>query len=124
MAVNVFVHDDAVDIDFTGWNRVWAFQRHVRLAMDDVVEARVASRAELRRDLGWRLWGTHWPGKVTSGHYSTRGRKGVRQLWDVYADDELLVIETRLASPWRVVLQHPDREFLAWIIGERISSPD
>jgi hypothetical protein len=44
----------------------------------------------------------------------------VRQLWDVYTDTEVLVIETRLDSPWRVVLQHPDREFLAWIISERV----
>ena len=28
-------------------------------------------------------------------------------------------IETKLDDPWRVVLQHPDREFLAWIISER-----
>lgn len=124
MAVNVFVHDDAVDIDFTGWNRVWAFQNHVRLAMDDIVDARVANRAELRKDVAWHVWGTCWPGTVTSGHYSTRGRKSVRQLWDVYSDDEVLLIETRLDRPWRVVLQHQDREFLAWIIAERIPRRD
>ena len=120
MAVNVFVHDDAVDIDFTGWSRVWALKGHVELAMTDIVEARVASRAELVADLGWRVGGTAWPGKVIAGHYTTRGRKGVRQLWDTYTDQELLLIETRLDRPWRVVLQHQDRDFLAWVISERI----
>jgi len=120
MATNVFVHDDVVDVDFTGWNRVWALKSHVELAMSDIVDARVVSRSEVGPDRGWRLGGTHWPGKVTSGHYATKGRKGVRQLWDVYGDDEVLLIETRLDSPWRVVLQHADREFLAWVIAERI----
>jgi hypothetical protein len=120
MAVNVFVHDDRVDIDFTGWNRIWALTRHLELATADIVDARIARRADLVAELGWRLGGTYWPGKVASGHYSTRGRKGVRQLWDVYTDPEVLVIETRLDRPWRVVLQHRDREFLAWIIAERL----
>ena len=125
MATNVFVHDDVVDIDFTGWNRVWALKGHVELAMRHIVDARVAPRGEVARE--------HWagasaapagPGKVTAGHYTTRGRKGVRQLWDVYTDDEVLVIETDLDRPWRVVLQHPDREFLAWVISERIHRPE
>ena len=120
MSTNVFVHDDVVDIDFTGWNRIWALSSHVELKMADIVDARVAPRAEVLEGIGWRVGGTYWPGKVTAGHYTTKGRKGVRQLWDVYTDTEVLVIETRLDSPWRVVLQHPDREFLAWIISERI----
>jgi hypothetical protein len=123
MASNVFVHDDVVDIDFTGWSRIWALKGHVELRMADIVAARVAPRTEVLEGLGWRVGGTYWPGKVTAGHYSTRGRKGVRQLWDVYTDPELLVIETRLDSPWRVVLQHPDRDFLAWVISERIHRP-
>ena len=120
MPANVFVHDDAVDIDFIGWSRVWALKGHVELAMSDIVDARVASRAELVADLGWRVGGTAWPGKVIAGRYTTRGRKGVRQLWDTYTDQELLLVETRLDRPWRVVLQHQDRDFLAWVISERI----
>jgi len=120
MSMNVFVHDDVVDIDFTGWNRIWALSSHVELKMADIVDARIASRAELLEGIGWRVGGTYVPGKVASGRYTTKGRKGVRQLWDVYTDTELLVIETRLDDPWRVVLQHPDRDFLAWIISERI----
>jgi len=120
MGTNVFVHDDAVEIDFTGWSRVWALKGRVELAMSDIVDARVAPRAELVESLGWRLGGTAFPGKVISGRYSTKGREGVRQLWDTYTDPELLLIETRLDRPWRVVLQHPDRDFLAWVISERI----
>jgi hypothetical protein len=120
MPVEVYVHDDAVDIDFTGWSRVWALKRHLRLAMADILDARVATQAALKKELGWRVGGTYWPGSVASGHYTSRGRKGARQLWDAYKDPEVLLIETRLDRPWRVVLQHPDRDRLAWLIAERI----
>ncbi len=116
----MFVHDDAVDVDFTGWDQVWALKRHLRLDMADVVEARIARQDELKADLGWRVGGTYWPGSVAAGHFTTKGRKGVRQLWSCYRDDEVLVVQTRLDNPWRVVLQHPDRHNLAWLIAERI----
>jgi hypothetical protein len=38
----------------------------------------------------------------------------------VYRDDEVLQLETRLDRPRYIVLQHPDRHTLAWLIGERI----
>ena len=120
MGLEVYVHDDAVDIDLDGWDRICALWSHCRLATADIVAARVAPRDELRESASWRLPGTHVPGYVASGRFATKDRPGVHQLWDTFRDDELLVIETRLDSPWRVVLQHPDRERLAWLIAERI----
>ena len=120
MAINVFVHDDAVDVDFTGLDRVEAFRSHLRLPMGVITDARVAGRDELRADLGWRLGGTYLPGRVIAGNFGAKGRRGVRQLWGVHRDEELLLLETRLERPWRVVLQHPDRDTLAWLIAERI----
>lgn len=120
MSVDVVVSDEAVDIRFTGWDSVWTLQRHVRIPMADVVDARVARQADLKPDLGWRVGGTYWPGRVAAGHYTTRHRRRVRQLWCCYAAQDVLVVETRLDRPWRIVLQHPDRDFLAWIIAERL----
>ena len=120
MAVEVVVHDDAVDIDLSGWNRVWSLKQHLRLAMHDIVDARVVTQSELKKTLGWRVLGTWVPGAITSGRYSSRGRRGARQIWDTYRDPEVLLIETTLDDPWRVVLQHPDRERLAWLIAERV----
>jgi hypothetical protein len=119
MAVNVFVHDDRVDVDLSGWDRVWALKGHLEVPMDQIIGAWVASRDDALRDIGWRVGGGYLPGRMATGHFTAKGRKGVRQLWSVYTDDEVLVIETKLDDPWRVVLQHPDREFLAWIISER-----
>ena len=119
MAIHVRVHDDAVDIELTGLDRTLALKSHLRLPMSVVTDARVAAQGDLKADLGWRVGGTYVPGCVAAGHYSTRGRKGVRQLWAVYRDPQVLVIETSLVNPWRIVLQHPDRDRLAWLIAER-----
>jgi hypothetical protein len=119
MPIHVLVHDDAVDIDFTGLDRFEALKGHLRLPVDVITDARVVPQADAKADLGLRIGGTYLPGCVVAGHFTTRSRKGVRQLWDVHRDPEVLLIETTLDRPWRVVLQHPDRERLAWLIAER-----
>jgi hypothetical protein len=45
--------------------------------------------------------------------------KGGRQFWCVYRDSEVVVVDTDLDSPARLVFQHPDRDRLAWLIAER-----
>src|SRR3954447_23047491 len=105
MGTNVFIHDHAGHVDFTGWSRVWALKGHLELAMADIVDARVAPRTELVESIGWRLGGASVRGRVVAGRFPTKGRERVRQLWDPSSDPDRLVIETRLDRPWRVVLQ-------------------
>jgi hypothetical protein len=57
---------------------------------------------------------------MATGHFMVRGRKGARQFWCVYRDPEVLLIETSRKDMARIVLQHPDRDRLAWLIAERI----
>jgi hypothetical protein len=121
MSVDVYVHPDTVDITFGGLDRLWALKDRLILPMDEITSARVVSRQEAQADLGWRVGGTYWPGVVAAGHYTVKGRKGARQLWCVYRDDEVLSITTTRERPCKVVLQHPDRHNLAWFIGERIT---
>ena len=120
MGVSVYVHDDRMTVDFDGLDRLLVLKGHLEVSLADITDARVAPQAELRRDLGWRLGGGHWPGAFATGHFSTKGGGGGRQLWDCYRDPDVLLLETRLENPWRIVLQHPDRERLAWLIAERI----
>ena len=121
MAVHVHVHDDAVDIRFTGLDWLMTFNPSGQhLAMADITGARVIPRSEAVARLRWRVGGGYWPGAMATGWYSERDRKGVRELWCVYRDTEVLAIDTTLAKPCRVVLQHPDRHDLAWFIGERL----
>jgi hypothetical protein len=122
MAVHVHVSDDAVDITFSGIDKWMTFNPSGQhLAMADIIAARVAPRSEAGGDLRFRLGGAYWPHRMATGWYTVRGRKGDRELWCVYQDEEVLVIDTVLARPRRVVLQHPDRHDLAWYIGERLA---
>lgn len=120
MAVDVQVGDDRVEVRFTGLDRVWCLSSGFDVAMADVLSARVTPTGEVRRDLGWRLGGTAWPGSITAGRFSVKGRPHARQFWDVRRADEVLVIETRQQRPARIVLEHPARHDLAWWIGERL----
>ena len=120
MAVSVYVHDDRVTVDFDGWEQLWCLKRHVEIPLADITDARVAPVEEVRAGLGWRVGGGYWPGRMATGHFTVSGRPGARQLWCVFRDREVLVIDTVLESPCRVVLQHPDRERLAWLIAERL----
>jgi hypothetical protein len=120
MAVSVMVKDDAVDIAFSGLDELMCLSTGVRLPMPIILGARVGSVLEASADRGWRVLGTYLPGVAACGHYQDRRRKGARQLWDVYRDSEVLIIDTMLDRPTKVVLQHPNRHDLAWYIGERI----
>jgi len=121
MAVHVHVSDDAVDITFTGadkWLTLNPSGQH--LAIADISSARVEQRSAARAEAGWRVGGGQWFDSLTTGWFTVQGRKGYRQLWCAYKDTEVLVIDTRLTKPCRVVLQHQDRHDLAWYIGERL----
>jgi hypothetical protein len=122
VAVRAHVRDDAVDIRFTGADRVITFAHGgVHLCMSDIVVARVLPRQGLHESLGWRVGGGYFPGRLATGWFTVKGQKGKRQLWCVYRDQEVLVIDTRLDRPSRVVLQLPDGHDIAWYIGERLA---
>ena len=94
-----------------------------RLPFEVVTSARVAPVSELTADRGWRLGGTYWPGGICAGRYGVTGRKGARQLWLVFHDPEVLVIDTTMERPCRVVLQTPDRVDLARRISVAVGHP-
>ncbi len=122
MAVHVHVSDEAVDITFTGSDKWLTFNpKGQHLAMAGITSARVMPRSDAATEFAWRTAGGYWPGRLATGWFTMKGRKGVRQLWCVYRDQEVLVIDTTLDKPCRVVLQHPDRHDLAWYIGERLA---
>jgi len=121
VTTHVQVDDDAVIVRFSGIHAVLAIKVLQRVAIEDVEGARLGSARELRKELGVRVGGGYWPGWLCTGHFTWKGRQGLRQLWSVYRDDEVLVIDTKLQRPARIVLQHPDRERLAWLINERVS---
>lgn len=121
MAVHVHVDDDRVSVDLDGIDQVCALKRHVEIPMREIVDARVEDVESARSRIRWRIGGTAVPGVVTAGRYTVRDEPGERELWCVYRDHEVLVLETRDPARRRVVLQLPDRAEQAWYVGERIA---
>jgi hypothetical protein len=85
----------------------------VDIPASEIAGAQVQARSAARKSMGWRVLGTYVPKLVAAGTYATRGQRRRYQLWAVYTDDEVLVIDTTRRSPARIVIQHPDRVALA-----------
>lgn len=114
MTARVELRPEHLAVSFRGADAFLSLKRRLLLPWPDIESVRVARRADLNRELGWRVGGGYFPGILTTGHFTWRGRRGDRQLWCVYAEREaLLVIETRRARPRRVVLQVDDPAGLA-----------
>lgn len=120
MPLQIVVHDDVVDIAITGLDQLLCLSSGLALPVAEIASAKVVSVAAAKAGLGWRVGGGYWPGWFATGWFTIPDRKGARQLWCVYRDPEVLVIDTTRERPARLVLQHPDRHDLAWWIGERI----
>jgi hypothetical protein len=119
--VEVVVADDAVNMRFRGVDAFMTLTGRYHVPMAAITSARVVPVADLWPTLGWKLGGGRLFDYFATGWFTVRGQKGRRQLWCVYRDKQVLDIETSLARPCRVVLQHPDRHDLAWFIGERLA---
>jgi hypothetical protein len=112
----------AFDIDITathlvvrssGWDRLWSFSREVSVPLAAVIVARVVPICVARSELGWRMGGTAIPGRVIAGWFSWRRRPGYRQWWATFRDPQVLMIDTTMKRPARLVLQTLRRDELA-----------
>ena len=108
MALDVTVSENLVSIRFTGLDNALCLCRFVDLHGDEITDVQVMPRDEAKALLGWRVGGGYWPGGMATGWFTTPGQRGQLQLWDVYRDPEVLVIDTTRPKPSRIVLQHPD----------------
>ena len=120
MALDVYVHDDRVTLDLSGLDRLWCLAGHLEVPTAHITSARVVSAGDARRLLGWRVAGGYWPGLLATGWFTVPGRQGARQFACIYRDREVVVVDTDLDRPARLLFQHPDRDRLAWLIGERV----
>lgn len=115
MAFHIEVTSDAVELRITGMvDRFLCFSSGQVVALSDVTDARVVPWAQARAEMGWRTRGSYVPGWIATGWYAVPGRKGARQLWAVLRDrSSLLVIDTTLDRPARLVVATPDAAALA-----------
>jgi hypothetical protein len=127
MAVRVALRGDVLDVEIRGvFDSTMCLSGDQHVPLSDITSARVASWDELRSALGWRVAGAYWPGLIATGWYAVPGRPGARQFWAVYRDrSNLLVVDTRLERPARLVLATPDAAALAEALNASgIARPD
>lgn len=96
--------------------------REIKVPLDQVTDVSVTTRSTARRELGWRVGGTFLPGLVTAGWYTVRGADGRRQWWAVYRDNDVLVVNTSIKRPARIVIQSADRDALCEQLRSEISN--
>lgn len=113
------VGPDALAVGFGGLDVFLCLSAGVEIPWVAVVDARVVPFRTARAEIGWRVGGGYFPGWFATGWYTVPGVKGARQLWRVYRGDELLVVETLLARPRRLVLQVRDPVALGAEINAR-----
>ena len=127
MAVNAVVHDTTFDIELTGLDALWGLKKHLSIPLDQVVSARVLPRDEATKQLGIRVHGTWFPGRLHAGTFLLRERKGPfrsrpRAFVFLRRGTAVLEVQTTFDFPAVIVLEHADANDLAWFIGERLSS--
>ena len=123
VAFSIDLGPDELTLSLRGWDRMWCLASEVRVPWSAVTTSRALPRSDALADLGWRTGGTYWPGRVAKGHYAMRGRKGARQFWCVGSEDRLLVVDTTLERPARLVVGLPagEVEATADAIARRVS---
>jgi hypothetical protein len=122
VAVQLVPRDDTLDLEITGWaDQLWCLSKGVQLAWSDVNGAQVQTWDEVRAGLGWRVGGAYWPGRIATGWYTIPGMKRDRQLLGVFRHrSQLVVVETRLRRPRRLVVPSDRAAFLVEEITDRI----
>jgi len=116
------ISDDFLHLEIRGTASLICMSHDQHIPLSAVTSARVTGWAEPRSEIGWRTAGGYWPGWFSTGWYSVPNRKEARQFWSVYRDrDEILVIDTTLERPSRLVLGVPNAVELANEINARLA---
>ena len=83
---------DALEVQVTGWDKVWALKSHLTIPLAHVVSAELAGDEARRVWHGLRMPGTNIPGVITAGTFY---KDGSRVFWDVHDADRAVAIHLR-----------------------------
>lgn len=113
MSVDVNVDRDEIVIRTGGLDTLLCLAREIRIPRTSIADVQLMATKDAKQSLGWRVGGGYFPGGCATGWFLWKRRRGLKQWWCVYRDDEVLVIDTDQRQPARVVLQLPDRADIA-----------
>jgi hypothetical protein len=120
VSVLAAIEGDRFVVTCAGWGAILAFARTVEVSLSDVAAAHVVPLTEARTSSGWRTSGSYVPRLICAGWYTVRGKRREREWWwSTFQDADVLVVETQLTKPRRIVLETSDRVELAAAINAR-----
>lgn len=112
MGVSIDVVGSELVVSMTGWDRIWTLRRSISVPASSVTRVDVGFREPLLEQAGLRVRGSSIPGLLMAGTYTVwsdfRRHDGERQFWLVKRATEVLIIETDLVRPSRLVVEVPD----------------
>jgi hypothetical protein len=112
--VKLSLESSWLEIRFSGLDALLCVRRHLVVPYDAIRDVAVRSFDDAGRERGWRIVGGYWPGRLATGRFTWKRRRGLRQFWRVYGHpDRVLVIGTRWRDPARIVLAAPDVDVIA-----------
>lgn len=118
--------DDELILKISGWDVVWSLHREVRAPIDAVTSITVQAKEPLIDELAFRLRGGSMPGVVMAGRFSVWKRyqhhEKERQFWLTKRKSEVLVVQTAIAQPSRLVLEVPDAREQARLLTEELAA--
>ncbi len=122
MSIAIEVDPTGVTITPSGIDGLICFTSKLHVPLTSILGARVITQSEAKGELGWRVAGGYMPNRFATGWFTMPNQKGRRQWWAAFRDAEVLVIDTNLEKPGRIVMQTPDRSALAAKINELIGA--
>ena len=108
MSYEISVVDGELAIDLSGVHKMLCLAGRIAVPLRDITAVRAATQSEAKGDMGWRVGGGYFPGWFATGWYTFPGRKGARQWWCAFRDAAVVVIDTDLDRPCRIVVQDPE----------------
>ena len=114
MAIEVTVGSDAVEVELSGWDRIFALKSRLAVPRDRITAVSVVHRSEVGWPPALRAPGTFVPGAIKHGSY---GMGAKREFWALFRQERVLVMEVDQWGYARVVLGLQDADLVAITIG-------
>ena len=124
MAVSIDIVGDELVVSVTGPDVALALRRSISVPVAAITSVEIGFKNPLLDQLGFRIRGASIPGLLVAGTYSVwasyRRFEGERQFWFTKRATEVLVIETDIARPSRLVIETEDRHELRRRLNEEL----
>lgn len=114
MGIDVTVGQDSVNVELSGWDRIFALKSRLTIPRDRITGVSVVHRSEVGWPPALRAPGTFVPGAIKHGSYGVGAK---REFWALFRQERVLIMEVDQWKYARVVLGLQDADLVAITIS-------